>query len=113
MNELIKFTQEREMIVFLPRELDHHSAASVRAEIDSALFSKEPKALVFDLSGVEFMDSSGLGLVLGRYARASVLGIPIIIRNPTPRQERLFIMAQMHKMVKIEKEAKNDEKAAK
>ena len=113
MNDFIKFSDDGAMTVFLPRELDHHGAAEVRADIDSALFSKEPKALVFDLSGVEFMDSSGLGLVLGRYARASVLGIPIIIRNPSLRQEKLFTMAQIHKMVKIEKEAKNDEKAAK
>ena len=113
MNEFIKISDDGEMTVFLPRELDHHGADAVRADIDSALFSKEPKTLVFDLSGVEFMDSSGLGLVLGRYARASVLGIPIIIRNPSPRQEKLFTMAQMHKMLMIEKGEKSDEKTAK
>ena len=93
-----------DMVVNLPHELDHHSAENVRSVIDSALFTDHPKRLVFDLSDVEFMDSSGLGLVLGRYARASVLGIPVIIRNPSRRQEKLFMMAQMHNIVKIEKD---------
>ena len=114
MENLLNFTSEGEMVVSLPHELDHHSAAEVRGEIDAALFSENPKTLVFDLSGVEFMDSSGLGLILGRYARASVLGIPVIIRNPSPRHERLLQMAEFHNIVKIErKEAKRNEKAAK
>ncbi len=114
MNDLLRFTNDGEMIVSLPHELDHHSASAVRGDIDTALFSKNPKTLVFDLSDVEFMDSAGLGLILGRYARASVLGIPIIIRDPSPRNERLLSMAEFHNIVKIEhKEANKNEKTAK
>ena len=114
MNDLIKLNESGEMTVFLPHELDHHSSSLVRTEIDSALFEKNPKTLVFDLSGVEFMDSAGLGLILGRYARASVLGIPIIIRNASARQRRLLMMAQMNSIVKIEEsEAAENEKSPK
>ena len=114
MNDLLKMNDDREMIVSLPHELDHHSSSLVRAEIDSALFEQKPKTLVFDLSGVEFMDSAGLGLILGRYARASVLGIPIVIKNPSERQRRLLYMAQMNSIVKIEEsEAAENEKSHK
>lgn len=113
MNELLTVNDKGEMVVHLPHEVDHHVAEAVRADIDGALFSDNPKALTFDLSGVEFMDSAGLGLILGRYARASVLSIPIIIRNPSARQERLLYMAQMHNIVKIEKEDEKNEKAPK
>ena len=113
MNDLIKLCDSGEMAVFLPHELDHHSASLVRADIDSALFENHPKTLVFDLSGVEFMDSAGLGLILVRYARASVLGIPIIIRNPSVRQRKLLGMAHMQSIVKIEEsEATANEKSA-
>lgn len=113
MNEFLTFTDGGDMVVRLPHELDHHGAEAVRSDIDSALFSENPKTLVFDLSGVEFMDSAGLGLILGRYARASVLGIPIVIRNPSKRQERLLLLAQMHNIVKIEREEDDNEKAPK
>lgn len=114
MNDFIKINEGGEMVVFLPHELDHYSSSLVRPVIDGALFEKHPKTLVFDLSGVEFMDSAGLGLILGRYARASVLGVPIIIRNASERQRRLLGMAQMHSIVKIEEsEATYNEKSRK
>lgn len=105
MNEFIKI-ENGTMTVSLPGELDHHGAAMVRDDIDTALFSEKPTALVFDLRGVEFMDSSGLGLILGRYARASVLGIPVYAKNPSVRQKRLLEMARMQNIVKIIEEDK-------
>ena len=100
--------------VKLSGELDHHSAEQTRNMLDTLLKDITVRDLTLDLSGVSFMDSAGLGLILGRYARASVLGIPVIIRNPSPRHERLLQMAEFHNIVKIErKEAKRNEKAAK
>lgn len=50
----------------LSGELDHHSAAQIRRELDAAL-GEDVRELVLDLSGVSFMDSSGIGVILGRY----------------------------------------------
>lgn len=108
MEDFIKINESNEMIVFLRGELDHHGVALIRGEIDEMLFLSKPSVLIFELSAVEFMDSSGLGLILGRYARTSALGIPIVIRNPSKRHERLFKMAEMQKIVKIEKEAEHE-----
>lgn len=114
MKDIIKHCENGDMVVTLSGELDHHGVAAIREDIDASLFKLTPKRLVFDLIGVEFMDSSGLGLILGRYARASVLGVPIIIRNPSERHKRLLCMAELQKIVSIEEmEECEDEKAAK
>ena len=48
-------------------EIDHHSAVAVRSAIDTMIRSKYPKELIVDMSAVDFMDSSGIGLAMGRY----------------------------------------------
>ena len=64
----IKTQRDGEMLtVLLMGELDHHSAAPLRVELDGLLADPSIRRLVLDLSGVTFMDSSGLGVVLGRY----------------------------------------------
>ena len=60
--------------VSLRGEIDHHSAVSVRGKIDDEITAVLPKRLVIDLSGIEFMDSSGLGLIMGRYALMKKIG---------------------------------------
>ncbi|MBQ8879519.1 MAG: anti-sigma factor antagonist [Clostridia bacterium] len=55
-------------------EIDHHTARRIRERIDSRLFLDKPDVLIMDFSSVRFMDSSGLGLILGRVERASGLG---------------------------------------
>ncbi|MGN1095142.1 MAG: anti-sigma factor antagonist [Eubacteriales bacterium] len=109
-NLLISYSDEI-LIARLKNEIDHHSAVSVRLEIDTALFEKRPHALVFELSEVNFMDSSGLGLILGRYAKAKEIGCELIIKNPSARTEKILRMAGTDKMIKIvydNKEKKNE-----
>lgn len=51
----------------LDGEIDHHSAPSVRNTVDEAVFMHSPKKLILDFSDITFMDSSGVGLIMGRY----------------------------------------------
>lgn len=55
-----------ELVARIVGEIDHHSARRLREEIDMEVFRRLPAALTLDLSGVGFMDSAGLGLILGR-----------------------------------------------
>ena len=57
------------LIAELLGELDHHATAQIRGDIDAALQSHAAKYLVFDFSKVRYMDSSGIGMVLGRYRK--------------------------------------------
>lgn len=115
-NELFlsDFDSEKSCLtVRLCGEIDHHSAFSVRSEIDDIICLERPKTLVLDLSGVDFMDSSGLGLIMGRYALVSELSGNMIILNPTERVKKILSLAGIGRMISIEyrkKEVKQSEK---
>ena len=80
-------------------EIDHHSARTIREAIDSALLSYSPEALVMNVSAISFMDSSGLGLVLGRYSKASEAGIAFTVTGVNSRVERMFDMAGLERII--------------
>lgn len=90
------------LTIYLDGDIDHHSAQSIRARIDTKLFVQRPDKLVLDLSQVHFMDSSGLGLILGRYAKATELGIPCVLVNPNPPIRRILDLAGTERLIKIE-----------
>lgn len=85
----------------LQGEIDHHSAAAVRGEIDTALFKHRPKRLQLDLSHVGFMDSSGLGLILGRAALCRELGATLTLLHPSERIMRVFRVVGLERLQHI------------
>ncbi len=95
---------ESELFVRLCGEIDHHSAVSVRTRIDRKIAEERPKRTVLDLSGIDFMDSSGLGLVMGRYARMQEQGGELVVLNPTERAMRIFVLSGLDKRITIIKE---------
>ena len=92
------------LIVMLKGEIDHHSAVSVRSEIDSAICRECPKKTVLDLSEINFMDSSGLGLIMGRYALMQRIGGELTLKNPNERIIKIFELAGLGRIIKIEEE---------
>ena len=94
------------LIASLEGELDHHGAVAVRTLIDKQIRDVMPKKAVLDLTGLDFMDSSGLGLIMGRYSLMKGLGGEFAVRNPTERVLRIFSLAGLERMVKIETDGK-------
>ena len=92
------------LIAKLSGELDHHGAVAVRTLIDSEIRKKAPKKAVLDLSGLDFMDSSGLGLVMGRHALMTRMGGTLSVRRPNERVVRIFKLAGLERIVTIEEE---------
>lgn len=68
----------------LSGDIDHHAARSVRAELDEVIARSQPEMLILDLENVGFMDSSGIGLILGRLKAVQACGGDIIIKNARP-----------------------------
>ena len=65
-------------------DIDHHSAREMRLRIDTAFAVSDARELILDMSGVKFMDSSGLGLILGRFTKASAQG-SVVRRDKSER----------------------------
>lgn len=83
----------------LSGELDHHLAAEMRTKIDEAIMTFLPKKLILELSEIDFMDSSGLGLILGRYTKTQEIGCLLILQNPTRRIRRIMEISGINSMI--------------
>ena len=87
------------LTVRLQGELDHESVAPIRAELDQLLTDPKVKHLVLDMEGVSFMDSSAIGLVIGRYKALSRRGGSVSVARAAPRVDRIFEMAGLYQIV--------------
>ncbi len=84
-------------------EIDHHCAKGIRESIDKDIFYYRPKKTVIDLSEVDFMDSSGLGLILGRYSAIKEMGGTLAIIGASARTEKILKLSGVDKMIPISK----------
>jgi len=101
--EIISNVKDGVLYVKLLGDIDHHSAKTVRDSVDSLIRKNNPLELELDLSAIEFMDSSGLGLVLGRYKKQTDMGGKMKIINPTRRVMQILQLAGVEKIIKIER----------
>lgn len=85
----------------LDGEIDHHTAAEIRNEIDKSVEDNKPTLLVLDFKNVSFMDSSGIGLVMGRYKTISELNGELAIINTSPGIGKVMRLAGMERLAKI------------
>lgn len=89
------------LTVCVKGEIDHHSAAGVRMSVDEVLMSEQPARVFLDLSGVRFMDSSGLGLIMGRYTLTKEYGGKFAILNPSTAVRKMLDLAGMERMIPV------------
>lgn len=95
-------TQQR-VTAFLEGEIDHHTASALRMEIDDAIQRNKPKTLKMDFADVTFMDSSGIGLVMGRFRTVQPLGGKLIVSNLSPQVYKIMQLAGLEKIVTLSK----------
>lgn len=96
------------LTVYLDGEIDHHSARSIREKIDEAIEFNMPSLLIMDFGRVSFMDSSGIGLVMGRYKILEKKGAKLSITNLPPNIYKVMKLAGIERLAKIEKENENE-----
>ncbi len=88
-------------IAVIKGEIDHHTAKSLRAELDKFVITMQPETLAIDLGNITFMDSSGIGLIIGRYKLLKECGGKLEIRRPQPYIRRVLKLAGIDRIVKI------------
>lgn len=89
------------LIVRLKGELDHHTAEVVRSGMDEAISRGGVNHIVVNLNGLTFMDSSGLGVILGRYKQVSAKGGKMVLCEVSPSLSRLFEMSGLFKILAV------------
>lgn len=93
---------EGTLYICLTGEMDHHSAAGLRGDVDKLIYAERPDKIMLDLSGIGFMDSSGLGFIMGRYALAHELGATLAVCNMSPATQRIFDLAGLGRIIPVE-----------
>ena len=100
--EIIFYVEGETLVAALSGEIDHHVAGRLRQDIDGEMTLCGTKDLVFDFTNVEFMDSSGIGMVLGRYKRVSQYGGSVTIRNADRLVKQILDMSGVFTLMSYE-----------
>ncbi|MCM1227617.1 MAG: STAS domain-containing protein [Clostridium sp.] len=93
--------EENKTVAVLSGEIDHHSAKDMRSEIDFAIREKRPNELIIDFSDVGFMDSSGIGLVLGRCKVMQELDGKVTVKNPSAHIKKIMRLSGIDRLAEI------------
>lgn len=87
------------LFVKLPEEIDHYKTKMMVKEIDEVILSKEPSKVVFDFERTQFMDSSGIGLISGRYQKMMSLGGDVFLYNAKGHMDKILRMSGLSKII--------------
>ena len=101
------FTYEAEgtvLIIHLPAELDHHNCLTLKYETDLLLEENYINRIVFDFSRTEFMDSSGIGVIMGRYKTISLIGGEVWAVHANERIRKILTLSGVTKIMQIYEE---------
>ena len=99
----VKYIKEDKQLIFkIDEEIDHHSSEKIRKRADYEIQVHIPKKLIFDFENVTFMDSSGIGMLIGRYKLVSMFGGKTTIVNVNAPIKKVLEMSGVLKLISIE-----------
>ena len=88
------------LVIKLNKELDHHSALVIREKTDKMIDRGTIKNIIFDFEGANFMDSSGIGVIMGRYKRVIFSGGKVAVTNVSDAIDRILKLSGLYKIIK-------------
>ena len=101
----IKYLNMDKLLLFkITEEIDHHVVEKLRRKADLEIEKHIPRKVIFDFSNVTFMDSAGIGLILGRYKNITSLGGSLEIINASDIVNKILVMSGVNKIININKE---------
>ena len=98
--------QENCLTIYLPREVDHHNAEEIKREADAVIDRNHIKYVIFDFDRTDFMDSSGIGVIMGRYKTVSLSGGEVRAVHTNARIRKILTLSVRRKMKKTYDEEK-------
>ena len=98
----VNFKEKDKLLTFeLTEEIDHHIAEKIRRKMDHEIQRYMPKIVLFDFNSVTFMDSAGIGMLIGRYKIARMFGASVELINVKPSIKKIFEMCGVLKIIPI------------
>lgn len=101
--------KDKLLLLQITEEIDHHCAEKIRTRADFEIQKYIPKKLVMDFEKVSFMDSAGIGMILGRYKMVTMFGGTMDMINVSPSVKKVFEMAGITKIIPIIEEVGGEE----
>lgn len=95
------------LMIRMPREVDHHQARRIRETADRYIEGRDISHVIFDFELTEFMDSSGIGVIMGRYKKMEVLGGRVIAIHVNGGLRRIFRISGLYKVIEVVEEKSN------
>jgi len=89
------------LVIALEQELDHHSASQIRIQTEEILSQRKVRGIIFDFSKTTFMDSSGIGMIMGRYKKMKQQGGFIGVAGVNTAINRLLEISGLYKIVEV------------
>ena len=99
--EVKYYSQEKLLIFKITEEIDECKVKNIRRRADYEIERFMPKRVVFDFDSVTFMDSAGIGLIIGRYKFANMIGSSLEVTNLTQSVKRIFDMSGILKLIPV------------
>jgi stage II sporulation protein AA (anti-sigma F factor antagonist) len=93
--------KKKVLCIRLAGELDHHTAEELRQKVNDIVEKRQIEHMVFNLQDLSFMDSSGLGVILGRYKQIKNSGGEMVVCSVSPPIRRLFDMSGLFKIIRL------------
>lgn len=94
--------KDKLLLVEITEEIDHHAVEKIRRKVDDEITRYMPRKTIFDFSRVTFMDSAGIGMVLGRYKMMKLIGGSLEIVNISSTVKRILEMSGINKIIPLE-----------
>ena len=106
---IVEFKKEDKVLIFkLTEDVDQHTSEKIRRKMDNEIKRYIPRKVIFDFSNITFMDSAGIGMVLGRYKLAQMLDGELEIINVNKTMKKIFDMSGVSRIINIIEEEKNE-----
>jgi stage II sporulation protein AA (anti-sigma F factor antagonist) len=96
--------QENYLTIFLPKDVDHHYSEEIKREADQIIDRNHIKYVIFDFEQTGFMDSSGIGVIMGRYKKVYMFGGGVFAVHTNQRMKKILKMSGVTKIMHIYEE---------
>ena len=98
--------KDKLLVLEITEEIDHHTTQDIRRRADNEITRYMPRKVVFDFSNVTFMDSAGIGMIIGRYKMMKMIGGSMEMVNVKPNVKKIFEMSGVTKICPVIEEKK-------